>query len=160
MRARFVVPLTGLIAVLVLAGCGGGSSSSTTAASGASGAQGAALSKSEFLAQGNAICAKGNKAINQAVQQQFGNSQPSSSQISQFATQTAIPNIQAQLTALGALTPPAADADQVQAIIDAAQQGLDKVKSDPSLLTQQNNTAFADANKLASAYGLDQCAGG
>jgi hypothetical protein len=55
MRPRLVVALGGLIATFILAGCGGSSSSSSTS--------GEALSKSQFLAQGNAICAKGEEEI-------------------------------------------------------------------------------------------------
>lgn len=161
MRARFVVPLVGLIAGLILVGCGGGDDSTTTAgASGTSGAQGAALSKSEFLAQGNAICEKGDKEINAAASKIFTQGQaPSQADQEKFVTDTVIPNIQGQIDGLSALSPPSGDEDQVQAIIDAAQSALDQIKSDPSLITDQSGGSdpFAEANKLASAYGLDKC---
>jgi hypothetical protein len=152
MRARFVVPLAGLIAGLVLAGCGGGDSSSTTA-----------LSKSEFVAQGNAICAKGDKEINAAAEKTFTQSQaPSQATQEKFVTDTVIPSIQGQIDGIDALPPPSGDEDQVQAIVDAAQGALDKVKADPSSITGQGSGSdpFADANKLANAYGLDQCGSG
>ena len=130
------------------AGCGSSSSSTT-----------APLSKSQFVAKANAICEKGNRAINKAVGQAFGKTKASSSQLQQFAMQTVIPNIQQQTTAVEALQPPSADADQVKAITAAAQQALDKARSDPSLFTQPGNTVFAQADKLSKAYGLDQCTG-
>jgi hypothetical protein len=155
-----------LVAATIGAGCGGGDDTTTTGATGASGAtgaQGAPLSKSAFLAKGNAICKKGNQTINQKANQYFksvGN-QPSSAQFDKFANETLIPNIQAQITAIEGLTPPSADTDQVNAITDAAQQALDKVKADPSLLQQNGGSdPFAEVNKLAKQYGLDECAGG
>jgi hypothetical protein len=160
MRARFVVPLVGLIAGLVLAGCGGGSSSSTTGASGTSGAQGAALSKSEFVAKGNEICAKGNQEINAEAKKIFTSGQaPSQATQEKFVTDTVIPSVQGQVAGIEALTPPAGDEDQVNAITDAAQSALDKAKQDPSLLTDQaqGGDPFAQANKLANAYGLTKC---
>jgi hypothetical protein len=162
MRTRIVVPLVGLIAGLILAGCGGGDDSSTTAgASGTSGTQGAALSKSEFLAQGNGICEKGDKEINTEAKKIFTQGQaPSQATQEKFVTDTVIPNIQGQIDAISALSPPSGDEDQVQAIVDAAQSALDKAKSDPSLLTDQGggqSDPFAEANQLASAYGLDKC---
>src|SRR6478752_6844667 len=90
---------------LVAAGCGGGSSSTTTAATGATGAtgaQGAALTKSEFLAKGNAIY----KAAHQTFGPRGSGQKPSQSQLHDFATKTLIPNIQEQITAIKALTPP------------------------------------------------------
>ena len=65
-RMLLAVPLAA--AGLIVTGCGSDSSSSTTSTT--------ALTKSEFLAQGNAICAKGNKAINQAAQETFNKQSP------------------------------------------------------------------------------------
>lgn len=153
MRPRFAVALAGLVAALIVAGCGGGSSSSTTTE---------ALSKGEFLAQGNQACAKGEKEINAAGRKLFTQSQaPSQAAQQKFVTDTIVPNIQGQIDAIAALPAPAGDEDQVKAITDAAQSALDKVRSDPSLITQQGKTdPFAEANKLANAYGLTKCANG
>jgi hypothetical protein len=152
---------------LVAAGCGGGSSSTTTAATGATGAtgaQGAALTKSEFLAKGNAICKKGNQAINKAAHQTFGprgsGQKPSQSELHDFATKTLIPNIQEQITAIKALTPPSGDEAQVTKITDDAQAALDKAKQDPSALTGNGPDPFQQVNKETDAYGLTACAGG
>jgi hypothetical protein len=156
-RTRFAIAVAA-IAALAIAGCGGGSSSSTSGASGTSGAQGAALSKSEFLAKGNAICAKGNQELNAAGNKAFSDGQPSQAELDKFATDTIIPNIQQQIDGLDALPAPSGDEDQVQAIVDAAQSALDKAKQDPSVLTDQGGSdPFAQANKLADAYGLTKC---
>lgn len=153
MRLRVAVPLAAMLAGLILlAGCGGGGSSSSTTA----------LSKSEFLAQGNAICAKGNKEINAAGSKAFTQGQaPSQADQDKFVTDTVIPNIQTQIDGIEALTPPSGDEDQVTAITDAAQSALDKAKADPSVITDPSGGSdpFAEANKLATDYGLDQCAG-
>jgi DNA repair ATPase RecN len=146
-----------LAAGSVAAGCGGGNDTTTT--------EQAALSKGAFAAQANEICRKGNQDLRQAGQKFFkslnlsGNERPTAEQVQRFAAQTAIPNIQAQITAVEALPAPAGDEDQVKAITDSAQQALDKLKQDPSLL-QSNDDPFAEANRLAKQYGLDQCAGG
>jgi hypothetical protein len=149
---------------VVVAGCGGGSTTTTTSAgaSGATGAQGAPLSKSQFLAKGNAICKKGNQAIQKAASQQFpkGGPKPSASQIQDFATKTVIPNIQEQVTAIKALPAPSGDEAKVTAITDAAQAAIDKAKQDPTSITGNGPGPFAQTNKLARAYGLTVCAGG
>jgi hypothetical protein len=149
---------------VVAAGCGGGSTTTTTSAgaSGATGAQGAPLSKSQFLAKGNAICKKGNQAIQNAAKQTFPKSgpKPSASQIQDFATKTVIPNIEEQVTAIKALPAPAGDQAQVTKIVDSAQSALDKAKQDPASITGNGPGPFAQTNKLARAYGLTVCAGG
>ncbi len=158
MKKRLLAATTlALAAGSVAAGCGGGGDSTTT--------QQAALSRSAFVAKANEICKKGNQDLQQAGQKFFksldlsGSQQPTAAQVQQFATQTAIPNIQAQITGVEALPAPAGDEEQVKAITDSAQQAVDKLKQDPSLL-QSNNDPFAEANKLAKQYGLDECAGG
>lgn len=145
-----------LAAGSVAAGCGGGGDTTT---------QQAALTRSAFVAKANQICKRGNRDLQQAGRKFFkslelsGNQRPTAEQVQQFATQTAIPNIQAQITAVEALPAPPDDADQVKAITESAQQAVDKLKQDPSLL-QSSNDPFAEANKLAKQYGIDECAGG
>ncbi|MGH2964699.1 MAG: hypothetical protein ACRDMH_04860 [Solirubrobacterales bacterium] len=167
MRKRLLATTTlALAAGSVAAGCGGGDDTTTVSgASGATGAQGAPLSKQAFLAKGNEICKKGNQTLDHEVAKYLKslglseNQQPTSAQFDELATKTAIPNIQAQITAIEALPAPSGDEDQVKAITDGAQQALDKAKSDPALL-QQNGSSdpFASVNKLTKQYGLDECA--
>ncbi|MGH2924771.1 MAG: hypothetical protein ACRDK1_02235 [Solirubrobacterales bacterium] len=172
MRKRLAIGAAlALVIGAVGAGCGGSDSTSTSTgasgASGATGAQGAPLTKQAFLAKGNAICKKGNQTLNQDSNKYFNSlglskgQQPTSAQIADYVNQTAAPNIQAQITAIEALPAPTADEAQVTAITDAAQQALDKVKADPSLLVQNGNSdPFKSVNDLAKKYGLTECAGG
>jgi hypothetical protein len=150
----------------IAAGCGGDDNTTTVSgASGATGAQGAPLSKDAFLAKANAICKQGDQDISQAGKQFFqslglsGNQQPSAEQLQQFATETLVPKVQAQISAIEALPAPSGDEDQVTAITDSAQQSLDKIKADPSLLEASGgDDPFANTDKLAKDYGLDECA--
>ncbi len=77
------------------------------------------LTKDAFLAKANEICKQGDQSINQDGQQFFKSlglkqgDRPTSEQVEQFATQTAIPKIQAQITAIEALPAPSGDEDQV-----------------------------------------------
>jgi hypothetical protein len=150
----------------IAAGCGGDDNTTTVSgASGATGAQGAPLSKDAFLAKANAICKQGDQDISQAGKQFFKslglsqNQQPSADQFKQFATQTLVPKVQAQISAIEALPAPSGDEDQVTAITDSAQQSLDKIKADPSLLEASGgDDPFANTDKLAKDYGLDECA--
>lgn len=171
MRKVVVAVLAAVVALgLLAAGCGGGDETTittSTGASGASGATGAAgqpLTKTSFIAQADAICQRGNKEVNAEGKKIFGNlpkgQKPSQQQQESFANDTLIPNIQNQVDAIRALTPPSGDEDQVKAITDAAQQAIDQAKSDPSSLFQNGNDPFAKADKLATDYGLKVCGEG
>jgi hypothetical protein len=143
----FLVPV--LVGGALLIGCGGGDDSSSTEA---------ALTKSAYLKQGNAICKNANDDLDVAAKQQFGNQQPTQKELEQFATSTAIPELEQEIADLRALPAPTGDTETVSAIYDAAESGLDQLKQDPSIITQDNPQAFAEANKLAKDYGLTVCA--
>jgi hypothetical protein len=157
-----------LAAGLIAAGCGGDDDEDTTAATtteaGATGATGAAggepLSKSEFVEQADRICRQGDQEIQQAAQE-LGPGRPSDQEVEQFATETVVPNIQEQIDGIRQLTPPKGDEEEVNAIVDAAQEGVDMLEADPSLLLQGPDAggAFAEANRLAQQYGLEACGG-
>jgi|MicForSoiPHH12_O_1018301.scaffolds.fasta_scaffold01282_1 hypothetical protein len=150
--------LTGVIAVaatlvigLVIAGCGSGGKSSTASSHSSTAA---ALSKPQFLAQGNAICAQGNQSL-AAPDKALGN-QPSRAQITTFVSSTFAPDIQSQIEGIRALGAPSGDQVTVSNMLDAAQADLNKIKSNPALLA--GGAGFADFARLAHSYGLTACA--
>ena len=156
MRQRLSASLAiaGALGALAFAGCGGGEESSTTSTT----TSGGPLTKEQFLARGNAICRTGTYEIDQAADRVFTGRKPSAAQLQQFAD-LAVPAVQAQIDGIRALAPPEGDEDQVSAILDAAQQGNDKVEADPSLLAagQEGDDPYDQANELASDYGLTEC---
>ena len=156
MKVRMTAASAAVLAVgLLAAGCGSSSTTTSSGASGASGVQGVALSASQFVSQGNAICAAGNKVLNAAAKATFTSKNPSDAELRSFAD-VAVPSIQGQIDDIRALAPPADQADKVTAFLDAAQTALDKVKADPSLFA---GNAFRGVNKLAVGVGLKTCAG-
>ena len=144
-----------LALVVVAAGCGSSKSKSTVTTP--------ALTKSEFLKRGNAICKKGNQQINQVAHKVFPNrkARPSRAQVTKFATGTIIPSVQSQISGVKALGAPKGDEAKVNAIVTTAQAALDRAKKDPLVLTTSSKRdPFAKANKLAKAYGLTVCGSG
>ena len=146
--------LAGLLAVaLVAAGCGSSSSDTT-----------ASLTKAEFLKQGNAICAAGNKEINAEFEKFFKEKefskkkQPTQAQLEEAAEEIAVPSIRKQIDGIRALGAPSGEEEQVNEIIDAAEEALEEAEEDPAaLVNEENGNLFAKANKLTNAYGLTAC---
>jgi hypothetical protein len=143
---------------LVVAGCGsGGDSTGSTEASSSS------LTKAEFLEKGNAICAKGNEEIEAGFEEfskenNLGKKRPSKAQLEEAIETVLIPKIRKQVEGIAALSPPSGDEAEVEAIVDAAEEALEKGEEDPSSLAGESNGPFVKANKLASKYGLVKCA--
>jgi hypothetical protein len=136
---------------LVAGGCGSSSKSSTSRS-----ATTAALSKPQFLAQGNAICARGNQRLG-AAEKALGN-RPSRAQITSFVASAFAPDIQSQIDGLRALGAPSSDHATVSNMLDTAQSDLNKIKANPALLA--GGAGFADFARLAHPYGLTACAAG
>jgi hypothetical protein len=115
-----------------------------------------ALTKQEFLAKGNAICAAGNKEIETAFQTAIGNAKPTQDQLNTVVTDSLVPSIQGQIDDIRDL--PAPDEDQIGPILDEAELALQDVKENPSLATQGGGQdPFADVNKKLTEYGLTAC---
>jgi hypothetical protein len=157
MTARPALALTGLAVtgVVALGGCGGeddSTSTATTVSQTSTTASAPALTKEQFIAQADAICAAGDKTINASVQA-LGDGQPSQADLQQFA-QIAVPALQVQVDAIRALPPPSGDEEQITAMLDAVQDGVDKIKSDPSAIEAD---PLKQADQLAQDYGLQQC---
>lgn len=140
----------GLVAVLAAAlpaaGCGGGDDDE--------------LTKAEFITQADAICKKAHDEFEQAFNQAFaGNQQPSQAELNKFAESTLVPGVQGEIDDISELNPPSADEDQVNAIIDAVQGGVNKIKADPGVLSPQVKfDPQKKGHQLAREYGMKECA--
>lgn len=133
---------TGLLA----AGCGGDDETETAAP----------LSKSEFVVQADAICAAGNKEIDQAFSELSQDS--SQAEFDQVVTETVIPSISGQIDDLRALGAPEGDEDQINAALDSAQEATDKAEEDPSILNDpQGEDPYTEAEQQLREYGITKC---
>ena len=142
MRKTFAV--AAVMAGLGVAGCGGDDE---------------ALTKAEFVKQGNAICAKGNAELKTKVEELIaGGKEPDMEAQIAFVEEEFLPNVQGQIDDLGELTPPEADEGEVEAIIASAQEAIDKAEEDLEAVAAAEEDPFADANEKAGAYGLSECA--
>jgi hypothetical protein len=153
---RFIALLiAGAAVVLVAAGCGSDSSTTDSTAS---------LTKAEFLKQGNAICAAGNKEINTGFEQFFEENefskknQPTQADFEEGAEQVVIPSVRKQIDELKELEAPEGEEEKYEALFENAEAQLEKGEEDTSLLTDENNDLFAGVNKEAKALGLGSCA--
>jgi hypothetical protein len=157
LKKGLIAVLAGVLAVaLFAAGCG--SSSDTTSTE--------ALTKAQFLKQGNAICAAGNKEINAEFEKfskenEFSKKkQPTQAQFEEGAEEIVVPSIRKQIDELSELSAPEGEEQQFETLLENAEAQLEKGEEDTSLLTDENNHLFASVNKEAKALGLVRCAEG
>jgi hypothetical protein len=140
---------------LVIAGCGDSDDSTTDST--------ASLTKAEFVKQGNAICAAGNKELDEG----FGEfaeennlsqkKEPTQEQFEEVAEDVLIPGISNQIDKLRALGTPEGDEGEVDQILTGAEEALEEIEDDPALASEEDNGPFGDVNKEAREYGLTTC---
>ena len=157
--ARRIAPAL-LFAALALAasGCGDDDPASGTTTT-------TALTKDEFIREANRICKKQDAKIERASQQFFADApkdqEPPPDEVAQFGKKTVFPAIEDEIDRVEALGAPAGDEEQVKQMLDAAKAGLAELEAHPEQLEKGGvASSFEEYQKLASAYGLDECASG
>jgi hypothetical protein len=154
----------------IAAGCGDDdgdptsiATSTTTTQAGDTGtavATGEPLSKEEFVAQADAICEAGDEDIGAAAEDLFsGGANPGQAEEEAFVTETLVPGVQDQIDQIRGLSPPEGDEEQIDAFLDAAQEGVDELEENPSL-SGTSRDPLNEAAKLAREYGLQVCGQG
>jgi hypothetical protein len=138
MKKLCILVIASLAVAILLCGCGSSSGSES-------------LSKSEFVAEANAIC-KNAEAERQEALQDISDENPKATEL----TDGALPSVEKMTEELGDLGPPPGDKQKVRAIVAAYEAGIGKIEADPENLTAVVNT-FTKANQLAEEYGLTDC---
>jgi hypothetical protein len=136
--------ITLLFFALLAAGCGGSSEE--------------ALTKSEFVKQGNAICAKATKTREKAVIELIKGADPQTSQkaLQREAADIALPPYETAAEEIDDLGAPDGGEAEVEAIVEAMEEAAAQVDANPQTAIA-GNLPFRKANKAAESYGLDAC---
>jgi hypothetical protein len=146
-RALFSI-CAALALVALIAGCGSSDDSSSS------------LTKAEFVKKGNAICAAGNKEIEDGFEafaeehDLSGKQPPSEAESKEVAETVLIPAVSKQVEQIRALGPPD---DEAEEVVDSAEESLEKAEEDPVGFIEGDGAGFAATNKKARAYGLTVC---
>jgi len=157
--------MAGILA-LAGAGCGGGGSSSIVTVEGASGTSGAngptALSKTDFITQGDAICGEANAALDGLAGATTGT--PTKNE----ATQE-LQIVRSEYESLRSLPPSNQDRSTLDQFLSAVKNEVNALTrsqaavdqgGDTSAARSQFDNAKSSAESAARSYGFKQCASG
>jgi len=153
MLTKLVVSILAFASLLaLLAGCGSSSDDSSAAA----------LTKSQFIAQGDQICQKAHQQRDEVFKQllaENGNKPPLGKAEQEEVILTKIlPPWETMTAELGELGVPSGEEEQAEAIVDGYQETVDTMREDPgSALETSGATSFAEADKLAKQFGFKVC---
>lgn len=135
---------------LALAACGDDTATDPTGSNEAK-----ALTRSELIEQGDAICKASNDRI-EAGSAEFEAAEPTEADLLAFITETVFPEVEGQARDLRELVPPAGDAEEIDAMLDSLEAQLAQGKADPNYL-MSGEAGFVEANELARDYGFKVC---
>lgn len=135
-------------------GCGGGDDSTDSSA--------AALTKSEFIKEADAICGDANEQGEEEAEQfaeenGFTLEKASEEQIEEAISAVLVPSLNQQAEEISALGAPEGDEEKVEAIITSLEDAATEVEDDPG--TVIDGTALEEPGQLAEDYGFKVCGG-
>ena len=146
---RSLTPLLVALIALGLAACGDDSGGDDSGGD-------EPLSKEDFIAQADEICATGDAELDEAGQAFAGGENAD-----ELITTVIVPGYRDQLEQIGELNPPEADQAEIQRFLDTFEQGVDMLAANPDQVL--NGKAFEkiiEARKIAEAYGMQSCSRG
>ena len=152
MSKGLIATLVGVAAIAaIVTGCGSSDDSTSS------------LTKAQFIAQADAICKTGNAEIESGFEA-FAkenslkeNEEPSKAQQVEIAETILVPNVKNQGDEIRALEAPSGDEDEISAMLDALDEGVEEAEAEPEALFKAESDPFGPANKIAKEYGLKVC---
>ena len=152
-KGRPFFALACLSVLLLFAGCGDDGGDETTSVD----------TKDQFITQADQICTEGSERIQAGTERIYGSDGTGSDEeIIKAYEDVAIPGFERIFDEIGALEPPPGDEDQIDEILDTADEAIAKAKKDPAQLAQRVGLGnpLDDLNPLLQSYGFQVCGGG
>ena len=152
MNKALLAAVAALVALAAfVAGCGGGGDTTDVTV---------ALTKTEFIKQGDAICKQGNEASEKEAEEfaednDFKLEKASKEQLEEAVGEVLVPNLEGQIEELDALGAPKGDEDKVEAIITSLEDATAEIDDDPGVVFEGD--VLKKPSKLAQDYGFKVC---
>ena len=147
MSRKIALLMAGLLVAPIAIGCGDDD-----------GGGGTALSKDEYIARGDEICAEANDEIEDRSEELFSGDEPSEEDVERFTLEVSVPTIEEEIDRLRDLPAPQGDGERLNIIYAAAETGIAELREDPSLSARGELPAALDrSNELAREYGFEDC---
>lgn len=163
MSKRLIALLAAVFALAAIAGCGSSDSDTGTAAGESTSASsedaGPALSKAEFVKQGNEVCTDAKEEAEGKLADFFadvGDGEPSEEDQERVVTEILAPSFESMASGLAELSPPEGEEDALAELVEALENGTEGVVDDP--VAALEGDPYEEANEKAEALGLDVCA--
>lgn len=164
---RILTPVALVAAIVAVAsGCGGDDSGANASASGGP-ITTSSLSKAEFVQQANALCIASKKQLAVELKdfaKSFVNEHPNQTAASDAfpsgLRSVVLPWIQRDIDGIRELGAPPGEANQIEAILVATEDGIENVNKHPDIAAVKVFSGFKHSGELAREYGIEACTHG
>lgn len=117
-----------------------------------------AMTKAEYVDQGNEVCADATEALDEAAEEAGLDQIDPAGQVA-FIQSEVVPSVRRQIADLRELGFPPGDEEELDDLYDDAEDTLIVLARDPaSLLRTEGESPFAAINLRLADYGLEECA--
>lgn len=121
----------------------------------------AAPTRLEFLVRADEICLSIETQIEASGDDLFNApGRPEPAAVREFAFDVAIPKLREEIEAIRALGVPEGDDQPIEAILAAAERGIEQIRRDPAILATSTPSGLREAGRLARRYGSRECGSG
>ena len=150
-RLRYL-PL--IVSAIVLAGCGGDEAEPAPDPD-----EPAPLTKAEFLFEADRICLSVEAQIEAAADDYAGTSRADADpqEVRRLVNDIVVPRLRSEVETIALLDPPVSDEDEVARILEATERGTDALEEAPLIVLDGIPPDLREAERLASAYGSEEC---
>jgi len=174
---RLILALGGILVFVAvgLAGCGGSDDEDATASS---------ITKAEFIKQADEVCREGEKRVQKDFDAYVKENEdlkeptdadyaalvaavlapnaehlkePTDADYAALVAAVLAPNAERETEQLRELGAPDGDEEQIEAMLEAREQGLKDAEARPKAVVTSGEDIFAGASKIATDYGLKVC---
>jgi hypothetical protein len=136
----------------LVAGCGSGGDDSTVT-----------VTKAQYTKKADAVCVKNSGAITQRFHayvvkfEKENKKEPGTGQHVMIAEKVLLPGFQTEAEELRELDAPAEDEEQITAMLDAFEKGIEEGEENPKPFVIKGSPSFRRALDIATKYGLESC---
>lgn len=147
-------------AALIAAGCGGSGDATAGEDVADSVATNSDLTRAELIDRGDKICAETDKAQEaelKAFLEKHPNSQSNQKGRARLVREAGLPPLRTELEELAALGAPPGDEKQIEGMLEALENAIERGEEDPGSLLRDEDNLFVAVERLARKYGFGAC---
>lgn len=115
------------------------------------------LTKPQFLAEADRICFAIESEIEASLDDFVKDDHPDPAAVRRVVDRIVVPRLHSEVQTIRLLDPPPADTAEIERILAATERGTDQLEADPQAAVDRVPSGLREGERLARAYGSEEC---